>query len=47
MEDNLIELKNCRLDVLAFLTTLQLIVPDIDDAEKIAAFGSGFFLNYN
>lgn len=33
-----------RLDVMAFLSTIQLIVPDIDNSDTIKAFGSGFLL---
>jgi len=39
MDGNLI-----RLDKLAFMATLQLIVPEIDNPNEIIAFGSGFFL---
>ena len=33
-----------RLDAFAFLATIQLIVPDIDNPDTIRAFGSGFLL---
>lgn len=35
-----------RLDIVAFLATLQLIIPDTCNPEKIKAFGSGFLLRH-
>ena len=33
-----------RLDVVAFLATLQLVIPDTCNSDKIKGFGSGFLL---
>lgn len=38
--------KMIRLDVVAFLATLQLIIPDNHNADKIKGFGSGFLLRH-
>lgn len=38
--------KMIRLDVTAFLATLQLIIPDARDPNKIKGFGSGFLLRH-
>lgn len=35
-----------RLDVLSFLATLQLIIPDPKDSDRVKGFGSGFFLRH-
>ena len=45
MDNRLYRIKDpMRLDVLSFLSTIQLIVPDIDNSDSIRAFGSGFLL---
>ena len=35
-----------RLDVVAFLATLQLVIPDTCNSDKIKGFGSGFLLRH-